>query len=305
MPRIIFLIFLWALLMAFPTRAVEMNGGYDTNAPTSAGIPNWNTGWPAGSVSGWDYVGEIGGASGVYVGNGWVLTAGHVGEGTFTLPNGPGAGTYQPSGTPHFITDENGTADLCLFQITPTPNLPPLTIGTNPPVAFLPPQAGTSVAMFGFGGDAGHLTWGVDTVTEINELVTPSGNTYVSDDYFCDNGTVTRNSSSITNSSTLISGDSGGANFTYNATTGIWELEGINEVTGSYSGVSGNPYYGNGTFSGMVQLNTYAPQINALVFAQAVADTPTLPFPGLIILAILLCLSASSWLRKEEPQVQC
>src|SRR5262249_11495973 len=44
---------------------------------------------PSGAGTGWDYVGTIVGGSGVFLGNYagsyWVLTAGHVGAGTFTL----------------------------------------------------------------------------------------------------------------------------------------------------------------------------------------------------------------------------
>lgn len=289
MARII--VFLIAFLLAIPIRAIETNettGAYDTTAPTSTDIPDWNTGWGADSVTGWNYVGEVNGASGVYIGNGWVLTAGHVGFGNFTL----GGVTYTAvANSSQSISNSKGTADLLLFQIASPPELPSLTLSTGLPVAFSSKQTGSLVAMLGFGGGYG-LTWGLDTATEINELITPGGYTYVSTDFFTDNGQVVRGSSSITNNATLVDGDSGGGNFTYNATTRKWELTGINEVTGSYSDYSGN-YAGNGTFSGMVQLNIYATQINAIVNTPPVTDTPTMPLPALFVMACLLLLAAS------------
>jgi hypothetical protein len=296
MPWIIFVILFCASLCATPLRAVQntATGNFNSTPPTSSDIPNWNTGWGAGSVTGWDYVGEINGAGGVYLGFGWVLTAGHVGAGTFTLPNGPGAGTYQVTGTSKSISNSAGTADLTLFQISNPPSptaLPPLILSVSLPVAFSATQAGSPVALLGFGGGHG-LTWGFDTVTEINQSITPDGFSYVSNDFFTDNGTVVRGSSSITNNWTLGGDDSGGGDFTYNSATGKWELTGINEVTGSYSDYSGN-FDGNGTFSGMVQLDTYAPQINGIVNPSLANDTPTMPLPALFVLACLLILAAS------------
>jgi hypothetical protein len=287
MPSIIFVILFFASLWTTPIRAVQntANGTFDSTAPTSSDIPNWNTGWGASNVTGWDYVGQINGAGGVYLGYGWVLTAGHVGAGTFTLPYGPGAGAYQVTGTSQSISNSAGTADLTLFQILnppPPTALPPLILSVSLPIAFSATQGGSSVAMLGFGGGHG-LTWGLDTVTEIDESVTPDGYTYVSNDFFTDNGEVVRGSSNITNNWTLVGNDSGGGDFTYNSATGKWELTGINEVTGQYSNSSV-------TFSGMVQLDTYASQINSIVYP---IDTPTMPFPGLLLLACLLFLAVS------------
>jgi len=78
---VIFIAFLSAFVLTKPTYGIEMNGAYDTTAPTSANIPNWNTGWPASNATGWNYVGQDNGSSAVYLGNGWVLTAAHVGAG--------------------------------------------------------------------------------------------------------------------------------------------------------------------------------------------------------------------------------
>lgn len=299
MPRVIFLVFFLASLLVIPIRAVEMNGGYDATPPTNSDIPNWVTigstgvsGWGASGITGWNYVGQIGSASGVYLGNGWVLTAGHVGIGNFTL-----AGTTYTaiSNSARTISDVNGTADLCVFQIATSPTLPGLMLSTSLPIAFPATQTPSTVAMLGFGGGHG-LTWGFDTVTEINELVTPGGLSYVSNDFLTDNGTNTYSNSNgtshitITNNSTVVGGDSGGGDFTFNATTKKWELMGINEVTGTYSNSTV-------TFSGMVQLDTYAAQINAIVNPPDATDTPTMPLPALLIMACLLFWAASRSFR--------
>jgi hypothetical protein len=273
-----------------PAQAIEKNGDYDTTQPTSATFPNWNIGWGATSVTGWDYLGSVNNASGVYLGNGWVMTAGHIGAGDFVIPYGPGAGSYKFIGTPQPVANPAGTADLTLFQIqSPPAALPPLILPASAPIAFSSTKTGTSVAMLGFGGGQG-LCWGLDTVTEINQSITPANYSYVSTDFFADHGTVTRGSKSITNNSQVVVGDSGGGDFAYNSSTGKWELIGINEVSGSFTGTNGNPYYGDGTFSGMVQLSTYQSQITGIV--DAAYDTPTMPVAYLGALAAALFLFA-------------
>jgi hypothetical protein len=284
MARVILLVVWIACLLATPLRAIEMNGTYDTTAPTESDIPNWTTGWGASNLTGWNYVGQINGASGVYLGNGWVLTAGHVGYGNFTL----GGVTYMViTNSVQAISDSYGTADLTLFQIESPPNLPSLILSTSPPTVFSSKVAGSSVAMLGYGGNYG-LTWGLDIVTETNEEVPLTGTSYTSLDFFTDNGTVNRGASSITNNSTVVDGDSGGADFIYNATTGKWELAGINEITGDYSNYSGT-YYGNGTFSGFVQLSSYASEINPIINP---VDSPAMPWPALLGLGFSLALAA-------------
>jgi len=147
--------------------------------------------------------------------------------------------------------------------------------------------------MLGYGG-SNSLTWGLDTVTEINQSIDLTQSSpsfpYITNDFYCDNGTVKRGASTITNNSNVVLGDSGGADFIYNVSTKQWELAGINEITDMYANYSGS-YHGNGTFSGFVQLDSYAAQINAIYVIPA--DTPTLPPIGLLILACLLFLVAT------------
>lgn len=98
---------------------------------------------PLGAGSGWDYVGSVGGASGVYLGetNGafWVLTAAHVSAGSFTL-NGITYGMVAGS-----AVTLGGNADLVLFRIDANPGLASLDITASTPAI------GTPLTMIGYG----------------------------------------------------------------------------------------------------------------------------------------------------------
>ncbi|MEI9895149.1 MAG: trypsin-like serine protease [Chthoniobacter sp.] len=247
-----------------PVMAVEngSNSSFNATAPTGADILNWDTGWtqPEGQsgITGWNYVGTVAGgggtASGVYLGNNWVLTAGHVGPGTFTL----GGMDYQVvAGSAQGITDANGMADMTLFQIQTAPNLPSLSIATSAPTALSLFQSGSKVAMLGYGTSSGFAeTWGLNTVTQTGVTVPLDGTSFVSKDFETAYGTTTMGANSATNNYLLFLGDSGGGDFIYNSAAAQWQLAGINEAV--------DP---NNNNSYMVELSNYAPQINAIVAA--------------------------------------
>jgi hypothetical protein len=235
------------LLFSSQAGAVEIDQGgsisFNTSAPTSAEIPDWNSGWGASDVTGWDYVGTVNGASAVYLGNSWVITAGHVGAGTFSLG---GTSYVVVSGSAEGVTKSSGdTVDLTLFQIAQPPNLPALTISST---HSDPPQPGSAVAMIGYGG--GEETWGLNTVTSIHYQLQISN--FTSSDFVTDYGSSTVNGTDFSNFAVLIPGDSGGGDFIYNPSTGTWMLSGINEA------VDGN----NDSY--MVQLNQDARAINGV-----------------------------------------
>ena len=253
-------------------RDVSGTMSFNTTAPTGTDITNWNLGWtqPAGQsgVTGWNYVGTVGGASGVYLGNNWVLTAGHVGAATFTLA---GASYSVVPGSTQTISDSNGQADICLFQVSPAPNLPALPIATSGP------SDGTSVAILGYGGGGGNETWGLNAVTDNGILVNVES--FFTTDFQTAYGT-------SGNTYFLVSGDSGGGDFAFNSATQQWELVGINEAIDT----SKNP-----PDSYFVELSAYASQINAIT-AQPV---PALPWWGWGVLFASIPMLVSRYLPRK------
>jgi hypothetical protein len=102
-------------------------------------------------VPGWANVGLRASMTAVYLGNGWVITARHVGAGDVVLGGvthhglaestvqlGPGAGKPMP--------------DLVAFRIEPRPQLPTLSIRPTPP------DVGDRVVLVGAGCDRGAST---------------------------------------------------------------------------------------------------------------------------------------------------
>ncbi len=241
------------------------------------------TGTNAGA--GWDYVGAVNGASGVYIGEYaggyWVLGASHVGPGNLVL-----SGTnynYVSGSTINILNPDLTPADLIAFRIdTPPPSLTSnLALATTAPV-------GGNVKMVGYGRnrDAPLTTWFVDTGTSPNVWTgtsTPesditrqgylwaagntkrwgnnvvSGTTTVS---YSVSGT-TQNVRAITTSFDNINGegqaaegDSGGGIFHLNDNgTGsplddFWELSGLMVVISEFSGQPGETaVYGTSTYS--------------------------------------------------------
>ena len=122
-----------------------------------ASDPFGNTSAPSGTGSeptdpGFNYVGQVNGSTGVYLGNNWVLTADHVGTGSFTL----GGTTYNYNGTDSY---QIGGVDLRLFKINTGPAFAPLTLATTTP------SVNNDVVMIGAGRkptSSTPTTWYVD-----------------------------------------------------------------------------------------------------------------------------------------------
>ena len=228
------------------------DASYQTTAPTSASVPNWDVGWSQSGVTGWDYVGAVGGASGVYLGNGWVITAAHVNL---------SSGTYTLNGTTYAIVAEStvspGSADLTMFRISSEPQLPALSISSSEPISF-----STQVVMIGYGGGA--KSWGVNTVTATHVQVTVSA--YTSTDFATAYGTPSsqgRNRMTVINSAEAVPGDSGGGAFAYNSASGTWSLVGLIEAVDS----NGDTYF--------VQLGSYSTFISQTMYSSV--PEPALP----------------------------
>lgn len=101
---------------------------------------------------GWDHVGTRArnGMSVIYLGDGWVLTANHVGAEDVRL-----AGVIYPvveGSATRIVNDDSTSTDLLLYRIAGRPALPQLP---RLRIARTAPQVGESVLMIGHGRDRG------------------------------------------------------------------------------------------------------------------------------------------------------
>ena len=266
-------------LLTPAARAVVINtddGKGNTNAP----VDN----------PGWANVGYINGASGIYLGAGWVLTAAHVGVGNITF-----AGTSYAPLANSSVTLTNSTigrttnTDLLMFQLAATPaGLGSLTLASTAPTL------GTGVTMIGAGRDRGSFVqWNVDTAadpwtwTEVssggnfagyrtltNSAMRWGTNTVSGTDFWVNatNGVpdvksfaTTFNALSLDdNEAQAVLGDSGGAVFTKKESA--WELSGVMFTVAGFEAqpsAATNPVFGNATYS--ADLSYYAPQIMSII----------------------------------------
>lgn len=240
---------LWISLVSAQAVVIVESGTYNTNDP------NWSA--TSGGTSAWNYVGTVNGCSAVYLGNGWVISAAHVGVTT--------GNTYTLGGVDYTVTNTSMVAtgvDLVMFQLSSTPDLTALTLGGTL-------NLNRSVYMIGYGDadGAGGLTttetWGTSSVADNSYTLSLDG--YTSTDF-------------VTASTTYqtVNGDSGGAGFIYNSGTGTYSLVGITNASGSSSGT----YY---TY--FVSLNSYLSIINGI---KAVPEPTTYAFMAMGAAMILV-----------------
>jgi hypothetical protein len=254
-------------------QAVVINsrtGSGNTNAPSG---PNGDLGW--------NYVGSLNGASGVYLGggngSGWVLTANHVGFGNFTL-NGTTYSAIAGSGR------QIGSIDLYAFRITVGQGTG-LSLLSNLTLAGTSPAVGETLTMIGNGKDrdASKAYWSVTgsnpyTWNESNRFnYNASGYKQLSSSSKrwgtnLADGTTNINSTSMiqttftesgtANEAQAAVGDSGGGVFVP-MNNGSYQLAGIMDLVGTYSGQPANTaVFGNVTYS--IDIATYQEQIIAV-----------------------------------------
>lgn len=263
------------------------------SAPSHAVVIDTQTGsgntTAPGDDPGFANVGTLGIGSGVYLGNGWVLTAGHVGGGNFVLNSGTyamlaGSGTTL---TNNGAVGKTATTDLFMFRLATTPTgLAPVSI------AAASPSVNAAVTMIGAGRDRGDFTqwsvntqatpwawtevtsggnfagyktvssravrWGTNNVEQsgiwIHDGVGDVQTLYTDFDY----------SQVYSNEAQAAYGDSGGAVFSKNGSS--WELAGLMLAVDGFSGQpdpGANAVFGDVTFS--ADLSFYRSQITAIV----------------------------------------
>ncbi len=253
------------LLAASPAAAVILNTGSGTGNTTA---PSDDPGWAN--------IGQrTGGLTVTYIGNGWVLTAHHVGAGNVKFEGIDY--TFVP-GSAHQLLNPDGTgADMLVFRIAQETGLPSIPLRATPLPA--PPtitnltlvgngrNRGTATTWMGIGGwnwGTGYtIRWGTNRVSAVglDIPISPRKTHAFSTDFTSPLGT--------TYEAQGAEGDSGGPAFVKNGAT--WELAG---VLFGIAGFEGQPdytaLYGNVTYLGDVSY--YRSQILGYVNQPACSD---------------------------------
>ena len=254
----------WA--MSFDAYAiVDANSQSNTSAP------------PDGSP--WGNVGEIGSASGVYIGGGWVLTASHVGVGSIHLSNAD----YSPDGTSLRLTNSDGSStDLILFHLVSAPPLPSLLLASATPAAFSQIDligcgfiAGSAQTNFGFltgfyWSAAPVKSWGNNKIDFGGTTIIDIGNgkltTFTTD--FTSPGTLGP-TSQTSDESQVATGDSGGAAFQLSGS--VWQLAGVLDAEqNQVNQPASTAVYGDKSY--MADIATYRSEIVAVLSATQVPN---------------------------------
>ncbi len=243
---------------------------------------------------GWNNVGAVNGASGIYLGNGWVLTADHVNAGPITF----GAQTFNPNGNTVRLDNpsDHSPTDIVLFQLTTLPNLPNLSLATTSPII------GTPYLNIGFGlnrntalqsydsnfavittgtptyqgygfGSANVKSWGTNAIVNLGTIGQPDNLEVINVGF----GNLTVFGGTFSqDTDQIVSGDSGGAVF--NANTG--QLIGMNDAIDLYDGQPfGIALFGNDSL--MADLATYSTQIEQITGVPEPTCVGVLAFAGL------------------------
>jgi len=251
-------------LLAFPAAAVIIDSGDGTG----------NTSAPADDP-GWDNVGTRGGTTVVYVDNGWVVTARHVGIGSVIFDGV----LYDPVTDSRVIIEHNASknADLAVFQLEePWPPLPALEIRASESAVD------DYVVMIGHGRDRGPATswnppppdptiygydwalprtvrWGTNVVASVGEDIASGSD--LTRSFSTDFTPIS--SGGTEHEAMAANGDSGGAVFVDDGV--YWELGGVIYTIAQYDGQDADDaLYGNLTYS--ADLSYYRDQILDIVY---------------------------------------
>lgn len=226
---------------------------------------------PPGAETGFEHVARLGGTTGVYLGEGWVLTAGHVGTGPLELDGD----LYAP--VPDSRVRLVGPAgsrppDLALFRVAPRPPLPRLEIAKHAP------RVGEALLLVGCGAGRGERfewqgrvgyhwaappirRWGTNRVALTGlDVAQGDSSTRVFSTLF---------SAGERGEAQAAHGDSGGAAFV--SRRGVWRLAGILIAVVSHPGQPPSTAVG-GNASHLADLSHYRSEILALTGLPDSAD---------------------------------
>jgi hypothetical protein len=258
---------LLSLWIALPSAAVIIDSG-DGSGNTTAPLDD----------PGFANVGVRGSLTGVYLRNGWILTANHVGLGDIWLD-----GTVYTAipGTATQLSDEGIFADLVVFAVTPIPSLPDLEIRSNSnlpngevilvghglnrgvpsdtddPGIWTPPPDNPSPPIGGWYWDVvSELRWGTNTVEDFWTAGNPPTKSFFT--VFDEPG----DPGHTDHESQTANRDSGGALFAKQGPN--WELAGILWGSGVFVGQNFNTSALRGNASIAGDLSVYRDEIMAL-----------------------------------------
>lgn len=242
------------------------------------------------SDPGWDNVGWRGfgtapadGATAIYLGNRYVLSAAHVGVGpvTFFTDDPAGGTTFGVDGSfaPFRPTNPGigGLSDLVLYRLASDPGIAPLNIAAASPAATTP------VRIIGTGVTRG-------SVTQPNTVIPPNGGYFwsgVRDKVFGDDTVSTPTAPTADGSggqslqfrttfdpaagqTMAADKDSGSAAFVFNTALNRWELAGVTSVIFTFNGQPGGTA-GFGNQIGLIDVSVYRSQFPANVPEPATA----------------------------------
>ena len=225
---------------------------------------------------GWDHVARVGGLNGTYLGNGWMLTANHVGINNVFLDGAWYAPV--PGSEVQLQNPDLSLADLKVFRIVSGPSMPLMRIRTTTPpdnrgVTMIAGGVlrGAATSWMGYDG----FLWGVPATEEhwaTNKIYGPGagfviGTWAITTDFDKDGvggGTTHEGQGAI--------GDSGGALFAKSGSGvgGVWELAGVLFAVGPFpsqpdeTALQGKPTQPIGNLTYSVDLSVYRSQIIAL-----------------------------------------
>jgi len=213
----------------------------------------------------WENIGTVGMGTGLYLGNGWVLTSAHVGCLPFQLSDGS---CYRPiKGTWHVMVNPDGSkSDLALFRVDEDGEMSALRRLPDVPLSTAGVESKTPVILVGTGyvemevreegpvrfgiqqRAAREKRWALATTDQVKRpAATPGG--YKTHCF----ATTFREKAS---GGQAAEGDSGGAAFIFDAETQKWKLAGC---IFAVSQLSGFVPYGARTYVG--DLTMYSAQI--------------------------------------------